>query len=533
MIKNKYLIMMVFIFTTILGTTENKNLEIANAKENWSKEADNYFSYLKGSVDYLAGNFAKALLEFEKLESKEKSTYFYDRFIRFLFLANQFDRIVNLDQKIKDSFKDDLEIQKIFAQSYFYLGKNVQADVFLEKLIKEYPQDMQLSYFRAVSFIERKELDKALSFINECLKNPELESKYFLFHFLASKVYLQKEDTQKSLGEINKSIKLYPEFEKGWLLKALLEEQQGKIEQAITGYKKFLDIVGQDESVEKQLVRLLFTEKRFDEAAQILEKIKIKTPAQTFDLALIEWRGGKQSQALQKIEELLKQFPDFKQAKFLKIEILISTGKKKTALQLMQSWLLENPDDKETLKILLLLRRGGIHLNTIINILHKVEDQKQSENLYLALIDMYFEKFDYKKVLIYCKKLFNLTKDDALKSKILFQTGYIHFASGNKEKIEKILLASLQYKPAYPSSYNLLAYYYAQNNKNLNDALNHANLALKANPGCYYYLDTKGYVLFKMGKINDSIKLFEQALQFNPKDEEILKHLNLAKNFGK
>ena len=51
---------------------------------------------------------------------------------------------------------------------------------------------------------------------------------------------------------------------------------------------------------------------------------------------------------------------------------------------------------------------------------------------------MYFEKFDYKKVLFYCKKLFNVVKDPGLKSKILFQTAYIHFAAGNKNKVEKI-----------------------------------------------------------------------------------------------
>lgn len=523
--------MLLFVFNFTL--TAKRNIEIAPAQENWGKEAGNYFTYLKGSVDYMTGDFDNALLEFEKLEKKENSAYFYDRFIRFLFLTNQFDRIANLDQKIKNSFKDNLEIQRMFAQSYFYLGRGAKADLFLDKLTKQYPDDLQLSYFRAVSFIKRKQLDKALTYIQKCIKNPDLQEKHFLFYFLASKVYLQKNETEKSLKFINKSLELYPNFERGWLLKALLEEQQGKIKQAISGYKRFLDIAGQDESVEKQLVRLLFTEKRFDEAAKVLEQIKSKTPSQTFDLALIEWRSKKPKQALEKLEKLIKNFPDFKQAKFLKIEILVSTGKRKKAVNLIQDWLLANPNDTATLRVLLLLRKAGVGLNPIISVLHKIEKKQKSKALYFALIDMYFEKFDYKKVLFYCKKLFNIVKDPGLKSKILFQTAYIHFEGGNKDKVEKILLTALQFKPIYPSVHNLLAYFYAQNNKKLREALGHANLAIATNPGCYYYLDTKGYVLFKMGKIRDSIKLFEQALQFNPKDEEVLKHLNLAKNFGR
>ncbi len=531
MIKNNLFLILLFVFSITL--TARRSIEIAPAQENWGKEAGNYFSYLKGSVDYMTGNFDNALLEFEKLEKKENSVYFYDRFIRFLFLTNQFDRIANLDQKIKDSFKNNIEIQRIIAQSYFYLGRDTKANLFLEKLTKQYPNDLQLSYFKAVNFIKRKQLDKALIYIQKCIENPDLQQKHFLFYFLISKVYLQKNENQKALDFINKSLELYPDFERGWLLKALLEEQQGRIQQAISGYKRFLDIAGEDESVEKQLVKLLFSEKRFDEAAKILEQIKKKTPTQIFDLALIEWRSKKPNKALEKLEDLIKNFPDFKQAKFLKIEILVSTGKRKQALLLLQDWLLADPTDEITLRVLLLLRRGGVGLNPIISVLHKIEKKQQSKKLYFALIDMYFEKFDYKKVLFYCKKLFNTIEDPGLKSKILFQTAYIHFAAGNKNKVEKILLTALQYKPIYPSVHNLLAYFYAQNNKNLKQALGHANLAVGANPGCYYYLDTKGYVLFKMGKIKDSINIFEQALQFNPKDEEVLKHLNLAKNFGK
>ena len=146
---------------------------------------------------------------------------------------------------------------------------------------------------------------------------------------------------------------------------------------------------------------------------------------------------------------------------------------------------------------------------------------------------MNFEKNDKSKVLAYCKRLFDITKDTGLKSKILFQTAYIRFISGQTDKVEAILLSALKYQPAYSSIHNLLAYFYAQNNIKLDDALVHADLALKQKPDSPYYIDTKGFVLFKMGKVDESIKCFEQALSFNPQDQEVIKHLNLAKSFGK
>lgn len=529
--NNKFL-SSIFLFLLILINPYlfTKEIELVDISNSWDSDAQNYNSYLRGSFNYISGNFNSALVEFEKLESKEKSIYFYDMFIRFLFSINRFSRIVSLHEKLQAKFKNNVDIQKIFAQAYFYVGKEVTADLYLDKLTKKYPDDLQLLYFRATSLIKSGKLDKALDFVKKCIKNKNLESKHFLFYFLASKIYMQKNMIKDSLKFVNKSLELFPDFEKGWLLKSVIKEQQGQAKEAITGYKRFLNIVGHDESVEKELVRLLFVEKRFKEATDILEKIKSKTPSQKFDLALINWRIGKHKYALEVLNKIIKGNSKFEPAKFLKIEILVSTNHKKEALDFLKIWLEKEPNNIGLLKVLLLLRRAGVNRNSIINVLISINKVKSTEAVISALIDLYFEKYDYKKVLFYCKKLFKITKDLSLKSKILFQTAYIHFANGNKSKVENILLKALKYKPVYPSLYNLLAYVYAQKNKNLEVALRYVNLALKKSPNLYYYIDTKGYILFKMGKIKDAIHLFERALSFNSNDEEVLKHLNLAKN---
>ena len=198
------------------------------------------------------------------------------------------------------------------------------------------------------------------------------------------------------------------------------------------------------------------------------------------------------------------------------------------ALKFLESWLLKEPQDLDVLQVLILTRRGGVEVDKIVEILVNVESKSPNRFIYSALIDLYFEKFDQKKVLSYCKKLFDLTTDSELKSKILFQTAYVHYVAGNQEKVEKILQTALKYEPVYPSTYNLLAYLYAQNNKKLPEALEKIELALKVRPDCYYYMDTKGYVLLKMGKSAEAKVLFEQASKLNPDDQEVLKHLKLA-----
>ncbi len=501
-------------------------------KKDLGRDARNYQHYLSGSVDYMTGKYDSAILKFEKLKKSESCIYFYDNYIRFLFTTSQFDAIVKLPIKIKRAFKGNLEIEKIFAQSYFYMGKGQNSAAFLNKLIKQHPNDIQLLYFKAVGLIKNSKLDEALTFINSCLKNENLQSKYFLFYFLISKIYLQKEQTPEALKFVNKSLELFPDFDKGLLLRSILQEQLGQIKDAVFGYQRFLAIVGADEPVEKQLIRLLFMSKRFDEAVVILEKIKNKTPAQSFDLALIKWHSGKNDAAFKLIEGLIKSNPKFNDAKLLKIEMLIAQRKFKDALDSLNCWLQDEPENKQLIQVLLLLRHNGIKVKNIINILQDVEKKSSNELILSALIDLNFEKEDTKGTLFYCKKLFDVTKDSALKSKILFQTAYIHFSNRNYNNVENILLTALKYEPVYPSNYNLLAYFYAQMNKKLDDALKYADLALKYQPTSYYYMDTKGYVLFKMGQIGESEKIFEIALGINPNDKVVKEHLDLAKAFG-
>lgn len=127
-----------------------------------------------------------------------------------------------------------------------------------------------------------------------------------------------------------------------------------------------------------------------------------------------------------------------------------------------------------------------------------------------------------------------VAKDDELKSKLLFQIGYIYFVTDNQEKIEPILKEAMKYKPTYPSVYNLLAYFYAKNDKNLKEALELCEQALKSDPNCYYYLDTKGYVLLKLGNVKQAMEFFEKALSLSlatmgQQDKVVLDHLKEAK----
>lgn len=79
-----------------------------------------------------------------------------------------------------------------------------------------------------------------------------------------------------------------------------------------------------------------------------------------------------------------------------------------------------------------------------------------------------------------------------------------------------------------PIALNALAYRWAQQNNNLDEAEKLINRAITLNSEASYvsnYLDTYGLILYKQGKYEDAIKQFEKAVEISPNNVSIHNHL--------
>lgn len=512
---------------------EQKQLEEPiTIEEEGDDTAQSYGLYLKACYQQSKGELEKSFKTYQSLFSNKHASYAYEGFLKLLFDAGQFESIVQLEAQKKREFKEifthNLMIKLIFAQAFLYLGYDAKAENLFTELTEQYPDDEQVAYYSAVSYLKNGQFDRALTFLDKCLQRSGLKSKYFLFHFLKSKVYMQKNQPQKALVALEKSLKLFPKFDQGWLFKGILYEQMGKINEAITGYKNFLDIVGSDVMIEKQLVQLLFSQKRFQEAEQYLKKIKSDAPEYYFDLALLAFRSHHFSQALIHVAHALEKNPGFVKAKLLKIDTLLALGKTDQVLTFVSDWIVQEPENNAVLHTFLLLKKTCISLGSLLTTLEQVVKKKKSVGLFSVLADLYLEKKDYKSGLIFYKKVFSLSQSKQLRAHVLFQISYCYFALQQPKMLEKTLQHALQQQLVYPAAYNLLAYHYASTNQHLDQALHLIDKALSLAPMRYDFLDTKGFILLKLGKKKESIKVLEEAHRSAPRDRVILQHLKDA-----
>lgn len=110
--------------------------------------------------------------------------------------------------------------------------------------------------------------------------------------------------------------------------------------------------------------------------------------------------------------------------------------------------------------------------------------------------------------------------------------GNAYFALGDSAAAIAEYQKAMQLDPTLASTYNNLAYLYAEQEKNLPQALSLVNRAIELDPKEPDFKDTKGWVLCKMGNAKDGASLIEEAAKAEPYNMDIRKHLEIAQGLA-
>ena len=114
---------------------------------------------------------------------------------------------------------------------------------------------------------------------------------------------------------------------------------------------------------------------------------------------------------------------------------------------------------------------------------------------------------------------------DALNSRFYFWFGVALDQNKQTARAVEMFETCLKLDPEYGDALNYLAYLWAVRNERLDEALRHILAALALDPENAAYLDTLGWVYFRMDRTADALKFLEQADALRPGDPEISEHL--------
>lgn len=209
----------------------------------------------------------------------------------------------------------------------------------------------------------------------------------------------------------------------------------------------------------------------------------------TFYTAVTLSELGKYEDALRMLENNLEDDPLSVPTVDLTTDILLKMGNTKSALKLGRQLLRDNPGDARSFLIYAdILENAGMTAEAV-NILREGRE-RFPENVRLSVALAYR----------------------------LEQTGNWREAVAVFEELYVI-------RPGDPEIANFIGYTLADNNSDLERALELIEQALSVEPENPAYLDSLGWVYYRMGRFDDALELLKRAAQGLPEDPVVTDHL--------
>ncbi len=111
---------------------------------------------------------------------------------------------------------------------------------------------------------------------------------------------------------------------------------------------------------------------------------------------------------------------------------------------------------------------------------------------------------------------------------LLYDRASVEQNMGNWPAAESDLQSALRLAPNQPALLNFLGYSWADQNRNLSQARDLIERAVKLSPGDGAILDSLGWVKFRQGDVKDAVATLENAVRLVPEDPDVNTHLGDA-----
>jgi tetratricopeptide (TPR) repeat protein len=344
-------------------------------------------------------------------------------------------------------------------------------------------------------------------------------------HYAVARMATSAGDDRLALDEIRKARQLRPDWEAAVLLEAQLL-QKTSVDQAAAVLADYLKKYPPAREARLAYARILVGQKRFTEARAEFQKLMTGLPDST-DMAF----------AVALLSLQLKDYDDAE--KYLK-GLLNSPYRDKDGVRLYLGQVAEERKDfPEALKWYGAVGEGEQYLQAQIRYAQVLSKQGKLDEARAHLRDAAARNSQQRIQLILAeaqllrdanqpKAAFDLVGQalDRLPNNPELLYDYAMLA----EKIERVdLLESslrklIEIRPEHAHAYNALGYSLADRNQRLPEAQELIEKALKLAPDDSFIIDSMGWVLYRRGKLKDSLTYLRRAYAGRP-DPEIAAHL--------
>lgn len=329
---------------------------------------------------------------------------------------------------------------------------------------------------------------------------------------------------EKSLEVLEKVIKLVPDNANAALSYVSVLQKLDKGPQAIDWLHKSLDKYTDNFNLRMFYARLLTDQQRYDDARQQFELLATQAPNNVevlYSLGLLYLQANRLDEA-QTYFKRMTELPDYPDdANYY----LGRIAEEKGNLDMASTWYQSlqqgaNYFDAQIRLATIIAKQGNIkeareHLHNI-----KAENDDQKVLLVQAEAEMLTDVKQYDDAMAVLDKA--LAKGP--NTDLLYSRAMLAEKMDRLDILERDLKEIIAKNPQHVQALNALGYTLADKTNRYQEAYGLIKKAHDLSPNDFYILDSMGWVLYRMGKLDESIKYLHEALDAR-QDPEIAAHL--------
>ncbi len=157
--------------------------------------------------------------------------------------------------------------------------------------------------------------------------------------------------------------------------------------------------------------------------------------------------------------------------------------------------------------------------------LRKMLDGKSDLDTYLEIAETYQKGHNYAEAAKALDAAEKLAKDEKSRTSVYFNRGALYERQKKFELAEKEFRKVIDTDPKNASALNYLGYMLADENVRLAEAQDYIKRAVDLEPGNYAFLDSLGWVYFRMNRLDDAEQQLSRSLRLMGNDPTIHDHL--------
>lgn len=309
-------------------------------------------------------------------------------------------------------------------------------------------------------------------------------------------------------------------------LRGLIREAQGRTSEAIDLYRHHLELHPTDQATRRRLVGLLSRAGRDREAyreARLLAAAQPDDPSALQAEAETAFASGQASAGERALAKLRALAPDEPELVLRSIAVLVRHDREREAVQLADDWAHQRPDDPDGASLQARARALGGELDSAAVYAERaVAAAPESLDSRRLLARIYQDAKRWPEAVAAWKQARQLSPGDPL---LMLDYGFCLEQSGDITGAIEMGRQALGHSPDLPGALNFLGYLLADHDRDLPEALSLIRRAVEQDPENGAYVDSYGWVLYRLGRLDEARQQLESAVRMTGGDPVVHEHL--------